>query len=116
MEDFSFFENACSRVSRCTPDLVVFISRLGVCVHAELNGDIARVGGRRERNSLKTQFNCRITFTKTSSSLSLIHLCCFLLYSGKQCFLVLRQQQFNIQALVAVGQHASKQMVKFAAK
>uniref|UniRef100_A0A8B9BQT7 Aspartate--tRNA ligase, cytoplasmic n=1 Tax=Anser brachyrhynchus TaxID=132585 RepID=A0A8B9BQT7_9AVES len=34
---------------------------------------------------------------------------------GKQCFLVLRQQQFNIQALVAVGQHASKQMVKFAA-
>lgn len=55
-------------------------------------------------------------FTKTSSNLSLIHLRCFSLYSGKQCFLVLRQQQFNIQALVAVGQHASKQMVKFAAK
>ncbi|XP_059136182.1 aspartate--tRNA ligase, cytoplasmic [Peromyscus eremicus] len=35
---------------------------------------------------------------------------------GKQCFLVLRQQQFNVQALVAVGDHASKQMVKFAAK
>lgn len=90
-----------------------------MCVHAEMNGDIARMGGRRERNSLKTQLNCGITFssfTKTSSSLSLIHLCCFLLYSGKQCFLVLRQQQFNIQALVAVGQHASKQMVKFAAK
>ncbi|XP_015272599.1 PREDICTED: aspartate--tRNA ligase, cytoplasmic [Gekko japonicus] len=34
---------------------------------------------------------------------------------GKQCFLVLRQQQFNVQALVAVGSHASKQMVKFAA-
>uniref|UniRef100_A0A4W2HW35 Aspartate--tRNA ligase, cytoplasmic n=1 Tax=Bos indicus x Bos taurus TaxID=30522 RepID=A0A4W2HW35_BOBOX len=34
---------------------------------------------------------------------------------GKQCFLVLRQQQFNVQALVAVGDHASKQMVKFAA-
>ncbi|XP_041118036.1 aspartate--tRNA ligase, cytoplasmic-like isoform X1 [Polyodon spathula] len=34
---------------------------------------------------------------------------------GKQCFLVLRQQQFNIQALVAVGDRASKQMVKFAA-
>ncbi|XP_034280228.1 aspartate--tRNA ligase, cytoplasmic isoform X2 [Pantherophis guttatus] len=34
---------------------------------------------------------------------------------GKQCFLVIRQQQFNIQALVAVGDHASKQMVKFAA-
>lgn len=37
-------------------------------------------------------------------------------FSGKQCFLVIRQQQFNIQALVAVGDHASKQMVKFAAK
>ena len=36
--------------------------------------------------------------------------------SGKQCFLVLRQQQFNVQALVAVGDRASKQMVKFAAK
>uniref|UniRef100_A0A665UYK9 Aspartate--tRNA ligase, cytoplasmic n=1 Tax=Echeneis naucrates TaxID=173247 RepID=A0A665UYK9_ECHNA len=34
---------------------------------------------------------------------------------GKQCFLVLRQQQFNVQALVAVGDCASKQMVKFAA-
>ncbi|XP_060786416.1 aspartate--tRNA ligase, cytoplasmic [Neoarius graeffei] len=34
---------------------------------------------------------------------------------GKQCFLVLRQQQFNVQALVAVGEQASKQMVKFAA-
>lgn len=34
---------------------------------------------------------------------------------GKQCFLVLRQQQFNVQALVAVGDQASKQMVKFAA-
>uniref|UniRef100_A0A3B1K714 Aspartate--tRNA ligase, cytoplasmic n=1 Tax=Astyanax mexicanus TaxID=7994 RepID=A0A3B1K714_ASTMX len=33
---------------------------------------------------------------------------------GKQCFLVLRQQQFNVQALVAVGDRASKQMVKFA--
>ncbi|MEQ2157897.1 Aspartate--tRNA ligase, cytoplasmic, partial [Goodea atripinnis] len=29
----------------------------------------------------------------------------------KQCFLVLRQQQFNVQALVAVGDRASKQMV-----
>lgn len=38
------------------------------------------------------------------------------LLSGKQCFLVLRQQQFNVQALVAVGDRASKQMVKFAAK
>ncbi|MCJ8732944.1 hypothetical protein PDJAM_G00217290 [Pangasius djambal] len=34
---------------------------------------------------------------------------------GKQCFLVLRQQQFNVQALVAVGERASKQMVKFGA-
>ncbi|XP_052004302.1 aspartate--tRNA ligase, cytoplasmic-like [Xyrauchen texanus] len=34
---------------------------------------------------------------------------------GKQCFLVLRQQQFTMQALIAVGDCASKQMVKFAA-
>ncbi|XP_046701218.1 aspartate--tRNA ligase, cytoplasmic [Silurus meridionalis] len=34
---------------------------------------------------------------------------------GKQCFLVLRQQQWNVQALVAVGEKASKQMVKFCA-
>uniref|UniRef100_UPI00398EFC75 aspartate--tRNA ligase, cytoplasmic n=1 Tax=Pristiophorus japonicus TaxID=55135 RepID=UPI00398EFC75 len=34
---------------------------------------------------------------------------------GKQCFLVLRQQQFNVQGLVAVGDRVSKQMVKFAA-
>ncbi|XP_078456468.1 aspartate--tRNA ligase, cytoplasmic [Lampetra fluviatilis] len=34
---------------------------------------------------------------------------------GKQCFLVLRQQQFNVQGIVAVGQNVSKQMVKFAA-
>ncbi|XP_041057219.1 aspartate--tRNA ligase, cytoplasmic [Carcharodon carcharias] len=34
---------------------------------------------------------------------------------GKQCFLVLRQRQFNVQGLVAVGDHVSKQMVKFAA-
>lgn len=51
--------------------------------------------------------------------MSLIYLntlVCSLSYLGKQCFLVLRQQQFNVQALVAVGDHASKQMVKFAAK
>lgn len=35
---------------------------------------------------------------------------------GKQCFLVLRHQQFTVQALLAVGERASKQMVKFAAK
>ncbi|XP_043105102.1 aspartate--tRNA ligase, cytoplasmic isoform X3 [Puntigrus tetrazona] len=34
---------------------------------------------------------------------------------GKQCFLVLRHQQFTVQALLAVGDRASKQMVKFAA-
>lgn len=34
---------------------------------------------------------------------------------GKQCFLVLRHQQFTVQALIAVGERASKQMVKFAA-
>ncbi|XP_077993597.1 aspartate--tRNA ligase, cytoplasmic-like [Glandiceps talaboti] len=34
---------------------------------------------------------------------------------GKQCFLVLRQQHYNIQGLVAVGDIASKAMVKFSA-
>ncbi|XP_070536706.1 aspartate--tRNA ligase, cytoplasmic-like [Ptychodera flava] len=34
---------------------------------------------------------------------------------GKQCFLVLRQQHYNVQGLVAVGDIASKAMVKFAA-
>ncbi|XP_033098159.1 aspartate--tRNA ligase, cytoplasmic-like [Anneissia japonica] len=34
---------------------------------------------------------------------------------GKQCFIVLRQQQFTIQGLVAVGDIVSKGMVKFAA-
>lgn len=42
--------------------------------------------------------------------------CIVVIVLGKQCFLVLRQQQFNVQALVAVGERASKQMVKFAAK
>ncbi|XP_065666786.1 aspartate--tRNA ligase, cytoplasmic isoform X2 [Hydra vulgaris] len=34
--------------------------------------------------------------------------------TGKQCFLMLRQRQFSVQALVAVNEHISKQMVKFA--
>ncbi|XP_071942284.1 aspartate--tRNA ligase, cytoplasmic-like [Antedon mediterranea] len=34
---------------------------------------------------------------------------------GKQCFIVLRQQQFTIQGLVAVSEIVSKGMVKFAA-
>ncbi|XP_055347102.1 aspartate--tRNA ligase, cytoplasmic-like [Paramacrobiotus metropolitanus] len=34
---------------------------------------------------------------------------------GKQCFFVLRQQQFTVQAYLAVGEKISKQMVKFAA-
>uniref|UniRef100_UPI00358E69FB aspartate--tRNA ligase, cytoplasmic isoform X1 n=2 Tax=Myxine glutinosa TaxID=7769 RepID=UPI00358E69FB len=34
---------------------------------------------------------------------------------GKQCFLVLRQQQFNVQGLVSVSTTISKQMVKFVA-
>lgn len=34
--------------------------------------------------------------------------------TGKQCFLVLRQQNATIQALVAVSETVSKQMVKFA--
>ncbi|XP_039267320.2 aspartate--tRNA ligase, cytoplasmic-like [Styela clava] len=35
--------------------------------------------------------------------------------TGKQCFVVLRQQQFTIQGLLAVGENISKQMVKFCA-
>lgn len=34
---------------------------------------------------------------------------------GKQCFFVIRQQHFSVQAIVAVGEKVSKQMVKFAA-
>ncbi|XP_013411891.1 aspartate--tRNA ligase, cytoplasmic-like [Lingula anatina] len=34
---------------------------------------------------------------------------------GKQCFFVLRHQHFNVQAIVAVGERVSKQMVKFVA-
>lgn len=34
---------------------------------------------------------------------------------GKQCFFVLRQRYWTVQALVAVGQDVSKQMVKFTA-
>lgn len=33
---------------------------------------------------------------------------------GKQCFIILRQQHFSIQAVVAVGDKVSKQFVKFA--
>ena len=36
--------------------------------------------------------------------------------SGKQCFIVLRQQQFNAQGIVCVSDKVSKAMVKFAAK
>ncbi|ESO94292.1 hypothetical protein LOTGIDRAFT_118845 [Lottia gigantea] len=34
---------------------------------------------------------------------------------GKQCFFVLRQQKYSIQALLSVGEKVSKQMIKFAA-
>jgi len=34
---------------------------------------------------------------------------------GKQCFFVLRQQQYTVQALLAVGQNVSKQLVKYTA-
>ena len=34
---------------------------------------------------------------------------------GKQCFFVLRQQQFTVQCLVAVSETVSKAFVKFAA-
>lgn len=35
---------------------------------------------------------------------------------GKQCFLVLRQQESTIQGVVAVSPAVSKQMVKFVSK
>ena len=35
---------------------------------------------------------------------------------GKQCFFVVRQQQYTIQCLLAVSESISKQMVKFAAE
>jgi len=35
---------------------------------------------------------------------------------GKQCFFVVRQQHYTIQALLFVGQTVSKQMVKFVSK
>lgn len=39
----------------------------------------------------------------------------YLYVSGKQCFFVLRQQQFTVQAVIAVGEAVSKQMLKFIA-
>ncbi|XP_057293248.1 aspartate--tRNA ligase, cytoplasmic-like [Hydractinia symbiolongicarpus] len=33
--------------------------------------------------------------------------------TGKQCFIMLRQRQYSIQALVAVSENISKQMVKY---
>ena len=36
--------------------------------------------------------------------------------TGKQCFIVLRQQQYTVQCLVAVSDMVSKLMVKFASK
>ena len=38
------------------------------------------------------------------------------LFAGKQCFFVVRQAQFSIQALLSVGEKVSKQMIKFVAK
>lgn len=35
---------------------------------------------------------------------------------GKQCFIVLRQQEFTIQVIICVSETVSKQMVKFASK
>lgn len=35
---------------------------------------------------------------------------------GKQCFLVLRQQSSTVQCVIAVNDHVSKQMVKFAGR
>jgi len=36
--------------------------------------------------------------------------------AGKQCFFVIRQQHFTVQALLFVGESVSKQMVKFVSK
>lgn len=36
--------------------------------------------------------------------------------TGKQCFIVLRQQQYTVQCLIAVSEVVSKFMVKFASK
>jgi len=36
--------------------------------------------------------------------------------AGKQCFFVVRQQHYTIQALLFVGEAVSKQMVKFVSK
>lgn len=36
--------------------------------------------------------------------------------AGKQCFFVIRQNCYTIQALLYVTENISKQMVKFAAK
>lgn len=33
---------------------------------------------------------------------------------GKQCFIVLRQQEFTVQVILCVSENVSKQMVKFA--
>ena len=35
---------------------------------------------------------------------------------GKQCFIVIRQKQYSVQAIVAASETVSKPMVKFATK
>ena len=40
----------------------------------------------------------------------------FIFSTGKQCFIVLRQQKWTVQALAAVGKETSKQMLKFIAR
>jgi len=35
---------------------------------------------------------------------------------GKQCFFVLRQQQFTVQCIMCVSEEISKQMIKFASR
>lgn len=35
---------------------------------------------------------------------------------GKQCFIVLRQQQYTVQVILCVSESVSKAMVKFASK
>ena len=47
---------------------------------------------------------------------TVIRLCDDLFSKGKQCFFVMRQNCYTIQAMIRVTENISKQMVKFAAK
>lgn len=46
----------------------------------------------------------------------LLFVCQHDLFLGKQCFMVVRQQQWSVQVLVVVSNTISKQFVKFCSK